>query len=122
SPPPPRARPACPHRTELAARRPSRPLRDSRRLSARPRPWLPPDLELLDHSPTDEAARGPFEFRLGGSGPRLAELAGARAHEEASAQRRVARRGAMEPAIRLRQSAIPAILAVVGGGIRRMSD
>ena len=32
-----------------------------------------------------------------------------------------ARRGAMEPATRLRQSPIPAILAVVGRGIRRMS-
>jgi len=32
-----------------------------------------------------------------------------------------ARRGAMEPATRLRQSPIPAILAVVRGGIRRMS-
>ena len=32
-----------------------------------------------------------------------------------------ARRGAMEPATRLRKSPIPAILAVVGGGIRRMS-
>ena len=32
-----------------------------------------------------------------------------------------ARRGTMEPATRLRKSPIPAILAVVGGGIRRMS-